>query len=97
MCPLREPLALAARRGFGRILVTAISTTGAISGAGPEQARTCWKMHRHSQTEARFRSATMTKMKIDTGDILRRIRAIAILQSWWNLAEEFELYQATHR
>jgi hypothetical protein len=36
-------------------------------------------------------------MKIDTGDILRRIRAIAILQSWWNLSEEFELYQATHR
>src|SRR5882757_4105863 len=68
MRPLREPLALAARRGFGRFLVTAISTTGAISGADPEQARTCWKMHRHSQTEARFRSATMTKMKIDTGD-----------------------------
>ena len=39
MCPLREPLALEAGKGFGRLPVTAISTTGAISAAGPEQAR----------------------------------------------------------
>jgi hypothetical protein len=66
--PFAGAVSLGGGKGFGRLPVTAISTTGAISGADSEQARIRWKMHRHSQTEARLRSVIMTKMKIDTGD-----------------------------